>query len=105
MTIAQTTLKIDDLDRVIHERARLAIMSALVAGGETPFLDLKSIVGLTDGNLSVHLRILEEAGYVSIDKSFVDRRPHTRIRLAPAGRRAFTKYLAVLERIVAKVRR
>jgi DNA-binding MarR family transcriptional regulator len=97
------TVKIDDLDRVIHERARLAVMSALVAaGGESSFVELKDVVGLTDGNLSVHLRILEEARYVSLVKSFVDRRPNTQVRLTAAGRRAFTTYLGVLEKIVKR---
>jgi len=98
-------VKIDDLDRVIHERARLAILSSLVAGGETSFAELKAVVGLTDGNLSVHLRILEEAGYVAIEKSFVERRPRTDVRATAAGRRAFRTYLDVLERIVKRGRK
>ncbi|MBI2930285.1 MAG: transcriptional regulator [Planctomycetes bacterium] len=96
-------VKIDDIDRVIHERARLAIMSALVAAdGESSFVKLKEIVGLTDGNLSVHLRILEEAGYVVIKKSFIARRPHTAARLTPAGRKAFRVYVDVLEKVVRR---
>jgi DNA-binding MarR family transcriptional regulator len=102
----QTVVKIDDLDRVIHERARLAILSSLVAaGGESSFAELKAVVGLTDGNLSVHLRILEEAGYVAIEKSFVDRRPRTDVRATAAGRRAFRNYIDVLEKIVKRGKR
>jgi DNA-binding transcriptional ArsR family regulator len=104
MTAAQPSVRVDDLDRVIHERARLAIMSALVAGGATAFSELKAIVGLTDGNLSVHLRILEQAKYVSIEKAFVDRRPRTTIAPTAAGRRAFRSYVDVLERIVRRTR-
>jgi len=104
--MSPAALKIDDLDRVIHERARLAIVSALVAssGGAT-FQELRAAAGLTDGNFSVHLRILEEAGYTAIEKSFVDRRPRTNVRLTSAGRRAFKSYLAVLEGIVKRGRR
>jgi len=106
MNATPQPVRIDDLDRVIHERARLAIMSALLAaGGEGTFVELKSVVGLTDGNLSVHLRILGEAAYVSIVKSFVDRRPNTQVKVTAAGRRAFTTYLSVLEKIVKRGRR
>ncbi len=103
MTTAPHAVKIDDLDRVIHERGRLAIMSALVAaGGDSSFVELKAVVGLTDGNLSVHLRILQEATYIAIVKSFVERRPNTQVKLTAAGRRAFATYLSVLEKIVKR---
>jgi DNA-binding MarR family transcriptional regulator len=94
----------DEIDQVIHERARLAIVSALAVAPELPFIDLKEQLGMTDGNLSAHSRMLEDAGYVRIDKSFRGRRPHTRLSLTPGGRAAFQKYLETLQRIVKKGR-
>jgi DNA-binding transcriptional ArsR family regulator len=88
-----------DLNPVIHERVRLGIMSLLAAARELPFNDVKGALGLTDGNLSVHMRLLEKHGYVTVDKSFVLRRPRTVLRLSRAGRRAFEEYLRVLERV------
>ena len=105
MNASLPTVKFEELDRVIHERARLAIVSALAPGDELSFQALKGVVGLTDGNLSVHLRILEEAGYVAIRKSFVGRKPRTDLRLTEPGRKAFKAYLDVLERIVQRGKR
>lgn len=105
MIHAPAHVKIEDLDRVIHERGRLAIVSALMPIDSASFAELKAAVGLTDGNLSVHLRILEDAGYVAIDKGYVGRKPRTDVRLVPRGRKAFQAYLAVLERIVRRGRR
>ena len=93
------------LDRVIHERVRLAIVSAL-AGAETlSFNELKSLLGITDGNLSVHARRLEEAGFVACDKRFVDRVPHTTFKLTAAGRKALDAYLGHMESLIRRVRK
>ncbi len=89
------------LDRVLHEKARLGILTSLAAHPEgLSFNDLKELCALTDGNLSRHLQVLEEAKLVDIHKSFVGRKPHTLVRLNAAGRRAFLAYLAELERVV-----
>jgi DNA-binding MarR family transcriptional regulator len=92
--------KPDDIDAVIHERVRLAIVSALAVSPELSFNDLKEMLGLTDGNLSAHSRTLDEAGYIVIEKTFQGRRPHTTMRLTLKGRRAFERYLATLRQIV-----
>ena len=90
------------LNAVIHERARLGIMSALAARSAMTFSELKALLDLTDGNLSVHLRILEQAGYVAIEKKFVDRKPQTTVKVSKKGRLAFEHYVEVLEEIVKK---
>lgn len=93
-----------ELDRVIHERVRLAIVSAL-AGAETlAFNELKDLLDITDGNLSVHARKLEEAGFVSCKKSFVDRVPRTSYSLTKAGRRALDDYLNHMDALIRRVR-
>lgn len=88
------------LNAVIHERARLGIMSVLAARASMTFGELKALLDLTDGNLSVHLRILEQAKYVEIDKGFVGRKPQTTVRISRKGRIAFGHYVEVLEEIV-----
>lgn len=93
---------VNRLNAVIHERARLGVISTLAARRTLAFTELKALLGMTDGNLSVHLRILEKAGYVSIEKKFVDGKPRTTIRLSKKGRIAFEHYLQVLEEIVGK---
>lgn len=91
----------DGLDRVIHEKARLAILSSLVNHAGAPsFPELKRLCGLTDGNLSRHLAVLEDAGLVAMDKGFEGKRPVTRCRLTSQGRARFAAYLDVLERVV-----
>jgi len=91
----------DGLDRVMHEKARLGVLTSLVAHPKgLPFADLKQLCGLTDGNLSRHLQVLQEAGLVEINKGYAGNRPHTTCRLTPSGRRRFLDYLAVLERVV-----
>ena len=90
------------LNAVIHERARLGIMSVLAARSALTFGELKALLDLTDGNLSVHLRILEESGYVAIEKKFVDRRPQTTVKISKKGRLAFEHYVQVLEEIVKR---
>jgi len=93
-----------DLDRVIHERMRLAIVSALAANESLSFRELKSLLQASDGNLSVHARRLEEAGYVACEKSFEGRTPRTDYRLTAEGRRAFERYLGHLEALVESAR-
>jgi len=88
------------LDRLIHERLRLGIIGALAASDGATFNDLKRLLHTTDGNLSVHARKLEDAGYVVCEKSFDGRVPRTEYRLTAAGRRAFDKYLAHMEAII-----
>ena len=91
-------------DPVIHERLRLAIVSTLAAHPSLTFTELKTRLGMTDGNLSVHARRLEEVGYVEVRKSAVRRVSRTEYRLTPAGRRALERYLAYLEAVIANVR-
>jgi len=92
------------IDKVIHERARLGIMSMLAAAGELSFVELKEHLGMTDGNLSVHLRSLEEAGYLDLQRDQVDRKPRTTLRITRRGRAAFRDYLDLLERIVRRAK-
>jgi DNA-binding HxlR family transcriptional regulator len=87
------------LDKTIHERGRLAIMTLLATRSEWPFQDLKASLKMSDGNLITHLRALENAGYLSHSKCHSPR-PQTTYQLTPKGRRAFEKYLALLEKIV-----
>lgn len=93
-----------ELDRVIHERVRLAIVSALAGSESLSFNDLKDLLDITDGNLSVHARRLEEAGFVACEKSFVDRVPRTEYQLTPAGRKALDEYLDHMESLIRRVR-
>jgi DNA-binding HxlR family transcriptional regulator len=93
-----------DLDRLIHERLRLGIVSALAVNDRLTFNDLKALLQTTDGNLSVHARKLEDAQYISCEKTFDGRMPRTEYRLTAAGRRAFEKYLAHMEAILKAVR-
>ena len=90
----------EKLDRVIHERGRLAITSLLAASESFSFTELKEQLKMTDGNLSVHMRTLEESGYVSVSKTFVNRKPRTEYTLTPEGRVAFEAYIHNLEDIV-----
>jgi DNA-binding transcriptional ArsR family regulator len=93
-----------DLDRLIHERVRLGIVSALAVSEWLTFNDLKNALKTTDGNLSVHARRLEEAGYVACQKSFEGRVPKTEFRLTAEGRRALQKYLAHMEALIQATR-
>ncbi len=91
----------DGLDRVIHEKARLGLLTSLMAHPRgLAFVDLKQLCGLTDGNLSRHLGVLQEAGLVEVTKGYEGNRPHTSCRLTKTGRRRFLDYLAVLEGLV-----
>ena len=88
------------LDRVIHEKGRLSIMSALAGSPELAFTELRDLLGMTDGNLTTHIRTLQEAGYVSVAKSYQNSRPLTTCSLTTAGRKAFAGYINLLEQIV-----
>lgn len=87
------------LDRLIHEPARLAVLTALESCEQADFLFLRRLTGLTKGNLSAHLARLEEAGFVEIEKAFVGKKPRTTIRLSTTGRAAITQYWDRLERL------
>ena len=93
------------LDHLIHERMRLGIVSALAATDTLTFTDLKAVLGATDGNLSVHARKLEDAGYIRVLKSFERRRPKTEYQLTPAGRQALTRYLDHMDALIQAARR
>jgi DNA-binding MarR family transcriptional regulator len=93
-----------NLDRLIHERTRLAIVSALAVNASLTFNELKELLHVTDGNLSVHARKLEDAGYIGCTKSFSGRLPKTEYRLAAAGRRALEKYLDHMEALIRATR-
>ena len=93
-----------ELDRLIHERVRLAIVSALAVNEALTFNELKELLGTTDGNLSVHARKLEEAGYLECLKSFAGRVPRTEYRLTPLGHAALERYLAHMEGLIRSTR-
>jgi len=94
----------EELDRLIHERIRLGIVSALAANDSLSFADLRDVLGTTDGNLSVHARKLEDAGYVRVSKGFEARKPKTEYSLTAKGRRALEAYLAQMEQILSAAR-
>lgn len=93
-----------ELDRLIHERLRLGIVSALAGADTLTFNDLKALLKITDGNLSVHARKLEEAGYISCHKFFEGRMPRSEYRLTAAGRRALERYLDHMEGLIRTMR-
>ncbi|HST92523.1 MAG TPA: transcriptional regulator [Brevundimonas sp.] len=92
---------INGIDDIIHGRIRLGIMAALSAVDSADFNTLKTRLQTTDGNLSVHLRKLEDAGFVAVTKRFQDRKPLTEASMTPAGRKAFLAYLDAMQRLVA----
>lgn len=94
-----------ELDRTIHERIRLGIVSALAINDSLSFHDLRRLLKTTDGNLSVHARKLEEARYVTCSKFFDGRIPRSEYRLTPAGRRALEKYIAQMEDLIRRTRK
>lgn len=102
----QQTLEnaLPNLDRIIHERMRLGIVSALAVNESLTFNELKKLLQTTDGNLSVHARRLEEARYVECTKSFEGRMPKTEFRLTAAGRKAFERYLDHMEALIQAMR-
>jgi DNA-binding transcriptional ArsR family regulator len=92
------------LDRLIHDRVRLGILSALAATQAMSFTDLRAALGTSDGNLSVHARKLEDAGYIACTKGFEGRTPRTEFRLTAVGRRAFEKYLNHMDALITAAR-
>jgi DNA-binding MarR family transcriptional regulator len=92
------------LDRVIHEKGRLAIMSMVAASPELSFTELREALEMTDGNLTTHIRTLQEAGYVSVAKSYRNKRRFTTVAMTAAGHKAFADYLGLLERIVKEAK-
>lgn len=94
----------NELDKVIHERMRLGIISALAANEKLSFSDLKNLLNTTDGNISVHARKLEDAGYVSMKKSFAGRMPLTEYKITAAGRKALEQYLNHMEALIKAMR-
>jgi len=101
---AERSAAAERLDRVIHERVRLGIVSALAVNEALTFRELKSVLRVTDGNLSVHARKLEEANYIACTKSFENRVPKTEYSITPAGRRAFERYLDHMEALIRAAR-
>ena len=101
MAKTEAPFAFEGLDRVMHEKARLGVLSSLIAYPKgLAFADLKSLCGLTDGNLSRHLQTLQEAGLVEITKSFENNRPQTTVKMTRSGRKRFLEYLALLEQVV-----
>lgn len=96
-----TAFDIHAIDDVIHGRLRLGIMAYLIGANRADFVTLKQHLQTTDGNLSVHLRKLEEAGYVEIEKSFQNRKPRTEVKLTTKGRKAFVRYLDSLSGLIS----
>jgi DNA-binding MarR family transcriptional regulator len=96
--------RLPELDRLIHERVRLGIVSALAVNRTLTFSDLKRLLATTDGNVSVHARKLEDAGYIDCDKSFEGRMPKTKYKLTVAGRRALERYLDHMEALIRAAR-
>ena len=92
------------LDRVIHEKVRLAIMSLLAASPQLSFTEMRDTLSMTDGNLTAHVRTLQEAGYVSVTKEFQGGRPLTTYSLTAQGRKAFATYINLLEQIVQQTK-
>jgi DNA-binding MarR family transcriptional regulator len=92
------------LDRVIHEKGRLAIMSMLAASPELAFTELRDALNMTDGNLTTHIRTLQEAGYVSVSKSYANNRPLTTCSLTAGGKKAFSSYIDLLEQILQQTK-
>jgi DNA-binding MarR family transcriptional regulator len=95
----------NELDKVIHERMRLGIISALAANEKLSFSDLKNLLNTTDGNVSVHARKLEDAGYISMKKSFSGRVPLTEYKITAAGRKALGQYLDHMEALIKAMKR
>lgn len=92
------------LDRVIHEKGRLAIMSLLAASPQLSFTEMRDTLGMTDGNITAHVRTLHESGYISVTKEFKSGRPLTTYALTAEGRTAFTTYINLLEQIIQQTK-
>lgn len=95
---------IRQLDRVIHEKGRFGILSMLAVNSELSFTELRGLLTMTDGNLTTHIRTLQEAGYVSVTKSYRNNRPLTTCSMTAAGKKAFSSYITLLARIAAEAK-
>jgi DNA-binding transcriptional ArsR family regulator len=104
-SVASSTGKGTDFDRLIHERTRLAIVSALAANKKLTFKDLKAVLQISDGNLSSHARKLEDAGYISCKKEFKGRVPRTHYALTGAGRKALKSYISHMESLIKAMKK
>ena len=93
------------IDRLIHSPVRLGVLAALHSGGEESFTNLKKIVGATDGNLTIHLKVLEDNGIIKVRKAFVDRRPRSSYRLTEKGRRMFREYVECVSQMVEQLKK
>jgi DNA-binding MarR family transcriptional regulator len=93
------------LDRVIHEKGRLAIMSMLAATPELSFTEMRDALGMTDGNITTHIRTLQEEGYIAVAKSYQNNRPLTTCSLTAAGRKAFKSYIDLLEQVLQQAKK
>lgn len=94
----------EHLDKMLEHRVRLQIMSALVTNNLFDFITLKEMLGVTDGNLASHIKALEKEKYISVSKSFIDRKPNTKYKITERGRKAFKKHLDALEDVVKQTR-
>ena len=103
--VVRTSLEDSKFDRLVYERVRLGIMSALAVNEPLTFNELKGLFDVSDGNLSAHARKLEEAGYLTCDKSFAGRRPKSEYRLTASGRQALFRYLDHIEAVIKATRR
>ena len=103
-TLAAETVS-GELDKVIHERMRLGIISALAANDKLSFTDLKNLLNTTDGNISVHARRLEEAGYITFEKSFKGRMPLTEYKITGQGKEALARYLNHMEALISAMKK
>jgi DNA-binding HxlR family transcriptional regulator len=103
--VQEAPMSMHEIDRLIHERLRLGIISALAVNDSLTFNELKHLVKTSDGNLSVHARKLEDAGYVACVKSFEGRTPRTEYSLTSAGRRALERYLSHMEAVIGRMRK
>ena len=101
MSEARNDFQIEDVDEVIHGRVRLGAMAYLAGAGEADFTTLKGKLGVTDGNLSVHLKKLEDAGYVAVTKRFAGKKPQTTLAITDDGKAAFLRYLDAMSKLVA----
>jgi DNA-binding PadR family transcriptional regulator len=104
MSAVAAAIASTSLDRLVHERMRLAIVGALTVHATLTFTELKRLLNTTDGNLSVHARKLEDAGYIASTKGFDGRLPRTAYRLTPAGRAALTRYLDQMDALISALR-
>lgn len=95
-----TLFSIDDIDEIIHGRVRLGIITLLIANGGMDFKSLRKQLGLTDGNLATHMRKLEDAGYIRVEKRFDGRKPLTTAEMTEVGRRAYLSYLETMQKLI-----